>query len=111
MLVEFSTVVTDYEEQRERGLQAEISGESSVPVYHTKDKLCISVIDMSLVIGWDGAYIFFNDERRACVYAIFMDEGISRALLIEPEKFKQLFTVANRKDVHTPEILLNEFGI
>lgn len=111
MLVEFSTVVTDYEEQKERELQAELSGESSVPTFHSKDKLCVSVIDMSLVIGWDGGYVFLNDERKDCVYAIFMDEGISRALLIEPEKFKRLFTIANRKDVHTPEILLNEFGI
>lgn len=111
MLVEFLTVVTDYEEQRERAITAELSGDSSVPVFHEKDRYAPTVIDMTLVLGWDASSVFFNNQRKACVFAIFEGDVYSRALVIEPEKFKEIFIHATRKQVYKPEFILEERGL
>ena len=106
MLVEFLSVVSDMEEQREKAIQEDIVGESSTSPYNKNDKLYPTIIDMSLVEGWECTYIYFNSERKSCVIAVMKGGFFSRALLVEPEDFKSLYAMANGSDVYSVESLL-----
>lgn len=111
MLVEFQTVVADYKEQKQKSIQEELNGIASVQIENENDKLCSSVIDMTSVIGWDATNVQFNDKFVPCVYANLGDEHWSRALVIEPEKFKRIWEIVNRDSVKSISEVLNEQGI
>lgn len=106
MLVEFLSVVSDMEEQREKAIQEDIVGEGSTSPYNKNDKLYPTIIDMKLGEGWECTYTFFNEQRKSCIVAVMKGGFFSRALLAEPEDFKNLYAMANGSDVYPVESLL-----
>lgn len=106
MLVEFNSVVTDYEEQTLKQRQADLQGEASVEIFNDKDSIVATVIDMSLVEGWEESYVYFNHKRCQAVRALFKDEEYgSRWLLISPTKFKMIWEHVNKKQVFSEETI------
>lgn len=91
MLVEFKTVMYGEKEMRDREIQEELSGMSSVPLYREEDYLSSTTIDVSTVIGWNSCNIIYNDKIVETVNVKFSDESWSRALLITHQEFTILY--------------------
>lgn len=107
MLVEFNSVVTDYEEQTLKQRQADLQGEASTEIFNSKDNMVKTVIDMSLVEGWEESYVYFNHQRCAAVRALFKDEEYgSRWLIISHIKFKMIWEHINKEQVFSEETIL-----
>lgn len=97
MKIEFDTVRTNPFELEERQSMFEISP-SSVPRYNSEDYLSQVVYDMSLVIGWEVLYVWFNDVRMECVIPHFED-SYGRNLLMSGKDFKKLYGEVIKSDV------------
>lgn len=111
MLVEFFSVISNYEEQYEKGIQQDLIGEGTVSIYNSKDELCPTIVDMALVTGWEVNYTYYNKERKSCIIALMKSGEYSRPLLVEPEDFKKIISLVRGENIYTLESLLNNSKI
>ena len=91
MLVEFKTVMYNGEESRERDIQEDLQGASSVPYWRENDYIANTTLDVSMVVGWDACNIVYNDKLVETVQVKMSDESWSRPLLITHQEFTILY--------------------
>jgi hypothetical protein len=101
-LVEFKSVICDIEETHEREVQQEMHG-ITPEVFKEKDILMSTVIDMDRVISWDETTVVYNNTIKKCVFAKMDDESWTRHLLIDSDKFKQIYEYVHNTKVKNIE--------
>lgn len=91
MLVEFKTIMYNEEESREREIQEELQGMSSVPYERQKDYIANTTIDVSMVVRWEACNVLYNDKPVETVQVRFSDDSWSRPLMITHQEFTILY--------------------